>query len=473
MLKRSLAMLLVFVLCCCVLCSCSPSEEFVMTVGNTGISAREYEYNYYAQVQQFYSDYSEYLSYFGIDPEKPLKEQPCTVSETEQTWADFFMDQTEDVLKQVFTFYNAAVAANVVLSEESQLRVDAFVLAANEAAASAKMSLNEYLAENYGKGLTEETYREYLSRRILATQYCDEVLNSAVYSDADYEAYYQQNRASIDKVDFRVYTLNASFLPEDSAASTESESAAEVKALADTFADGLTSEEIFRDRAISFAPESEKANYEKDSATLAKNISLSDLANSAMSSWLFDETRASGDVAVHETSSGVYTVCYFLSRYRDEMPLASMRHILLNVTVDKDGNSDDAAVLREITALYDQWKTDGKTESSFIALASANTDDPGSKDTGGLYENFAYGSMVSEINDWLYADGRSAGDSEIIKTSYGYHLVWFAGYGPIAWKSDCVSGLQDADYYELLERLQEENPVTFSENHRESLGNDD
>lgn len=443
-----------------------------MTVGETGISALEYNYTYCSQVQSFYSEYADYLSYFGLDKNKPLKEQNCTVAEEEMTWAEFFMNQTEDVLKQVFTFYNAAVAEGMELSEESRLSVDAFVLSATEAAQTAKMTLDDYLSEYYGEGLTESRYREFLSRRLLATQYCDEKLNAIIYSDADYEAYYAQNKNSIDKLDFRIYTLTEDFLPEDSPADTEEAVAAAVKALAQSFAEGLTSEEIFKARAISFAPESQKKNFESDASTLAVNVSATDLSQTTMSAWLFDESRKAGDVEVHETAAGVYSVCYFLARRRDEHPLASMRHILLNVTTDKDGNSDADTVLQEITALYDRWKTDGKTEASFISLAAENTEDPGSKETGGLYENFAYGTMVSEINDWLYAEGRAAGDSEIIKTSFGYHLVWFTGYGEIAWKNECLPGLQDEDYYALLEDLEGENPVSFKENHRENLATD-
>ncbi|MBO5213797.1 MAG: peptidylprolyl isomerase [Clostridia bacterium] len=471
--KRIIALFLILSTTLLVLCSCSSApESSVMKVGETEISAQEYNYTYYAQVQSFYSNYADYLSYFGLDPEKPLKEQACTVTDKEQTWADYFMEQTEEILKQIFTFYNAAKAEGMELSEDSLLQIDAFVLSAEEAAESAKMTLDEYLSEYYGKGLTGESYREFLSRRILATQYCDEKLGAIIYSDEDYEKYYQENRSAIDKADFRVYTLTEDFLPADSEASTEDEVNAAVKALAEAFADGLTSEKIFLDRALSYAPEDQKETYQSDSSTLAVNIVASDLANTEMSAWLFDTKRVAGDVSVFQTTTGAYTVCYFLALQRDERPLASMRHILLNVTQNKDGTSDADAVHQEIKDIYAQWEEAGFTEESFISLAEANTDDPGSKENGGLYEAFSYGTMVSEINDWIYADGRKTDDSSIIKTSYGYHLVWFTGYGEIAWKSECLPGLQDADYYELLESLEEANPVTFSENHRDSLGND-
>ncbi|MBQ5742939.1 MAG: peptidylprolyl isomerase, partial [Clostridia bacterium] len=167
-----------------------------------------------------------------------------------------------------------------------------------------------------------------------------------------------------------------------------------------------------------------------------------------------------------------YTVYYFVSRHRDEHPLVSMRHLLLSVTTKEDGSSDAEQVYEEIQGLYSQWQNSGYSESTFADLVAKNTDDTGSKTTGGLYESFAYGTMVSEINDWLYAEGRKLNDSAIIKTTFGYHIVWFTGYGEIAWKSKCLPGLQDEDYYKLLEGLKEPNPVTFRTDYRDVVAND-
>lgn len=443
-----------------------------MVVGDTEISVMEYNYTYYTQVQTFYSSYADYLSYFQLDTEKPLKDQPCTVTETEQTWADYFMDQTDDILQQVVSCYNAAKAEGMKLSEDYEMQIEAFVLSATQTASSVSLSLDDYLSKYYGNGLNEKYYREFLARRFLASQYCDEKLGAIVHSDSDFEAYYAENADTIDRVDFRIYTLTEDSLPENVSAETETEVEEAVKSLAESFAASITSEEDFKQKAVEFAPESQKASYQSDNATLAANISGSDLANTTMSSWLFDKSRVAGEVSVHKTATGAYSVCYYLSRHRDEHPLVSMRHLLLAVTAKEDGTSDAQQVYEEIQGLYSQWEQSGFTEKSFTELVTAHTDDPGSKETGGLYESFAYGTMVSEINDWLYAEERQLNDTAIIKTSFGYHIVWFAGYGEIAWKNECLPGLQDADYYELMESLEEYNPISFRADYRDVLGND-
>ncbi len=470
--KRIFTLILLSAMALSLFCGCSSAKDTVMIVGDTEISAAEYNYTYYTQVRDFCSGYADYLSYFELDPEKPLKEQPCTVTETEQTWADYFMDQTEDVLKQVFTFYNAAKAEGMELSENSLVQIDAFVLSATEAAQKESKTLDKYLSENFGEGLTTDLYREFLGHRFLATQYCDEKLGAIVYSDGEFEKYYTENADSIDKVNFRIYTLTKDFLPADATPSTEEETAQAVKGLAESFSKDLKTEEEFKNRAVSFAPESQKASYGADNATLAKNVSASDLANTEMSTWLFDKTRAAGDVAVYQTAAEAYSVCFFLSRQRDEHPLVSMRHLLLAVTEKEDGSSDDEDVKKEIQSLYDQWEDAGFSQETFTELVEKYTEDPGSKETGGLYESFAYGTMVAEINDWLYEAGRTKDDKAIIKTSFGYHIVWFTGHGEIAWKNDCLPGLQNDSYYKLLEELTPTNSVSFRGNHRDDLGND-
>ena len=35
--------------------------------------------------------------------------------------------------------------------------------------------------------------------------------------------------------------------------------------------------------------------------------------------------------------------------------------------------------------------------------------------------------MVTEFNNWIFDDARKAGDVEIVKTSYGYHIMYFVG----------------------------------------------
>lgn len=79
-------------------------------------------------------------------------------------------------------------------------------------------------------------------------------------------------------------------------------------------------------------------------------------------------------------------------------------------------------------------------------MANENSSDPGSNTNGGLYEDVYPGQMVETFNDWCFADGRQPGDYGIVKTDYGYHIIFFVGAGDeIYWfqtaKEDYLSDL--------------------------------
>lgn len=106
----------------------------------------------------------------------------------------------------------------------------------------------------------------------------------------------------------------------------------------------------------------------------------------------------------------------------------NVRHILIQPEGEQDTWTDETWATAEAAAqaLYDQWLLD-PTEDNFAALATDNTMDPGSAETGGLYEEVAPGDMVTEFNDWCFDDQRKVGDHGIVKTSYGYHIMYYVG----------------------------------------------
>ncbi len=128
----------------------------------------------------------------------------------------------------------------------------------------------------------------------------------------------------------------------------------------------------------------------------------------------------------------------------------NVRHILIQpaASYDDDGNatySDDAwaEAEEEVQRIYDEWLNGEATEESFAALAEEYTMDPGSMTTGGLYEEVFPNQMVAEFNDWCFADDRAVGDHGIVKTSYGYHIMFFSGEGDyIYWRQAAAEPLR-------------------------------
>ena len=102
------------------------------------------------------------------------------------------------------------------------------------------------------------------------------------------------------------------------------------------------------------------------------------------------------------------------------MPLASA--LMMAVVHADDGTSsisDEAWADAEAKAqqIYDEWLAGDATEDTFAALAEEHTQDPGSMTTGGLYEEVFPGQMVTEFNDWCFADGRQVGDVVVMNVT--------------------------------------------------------
>ena len=86
------------------------------------------------------------------------------------------------------------------------------------------------------------------------------------------------------------------------------------------------------------------------------------------------------------------------------------------------------------------WQTN-PTVDYFTELCAEYSAD-GTKDSGGLYEDVAPGKMVTEFNDWCFDPARQPGDSGIVKTQFGYHIMYFVGQAESrAWYDDTLSSM--------------------------------
>jgi parvulin-like peptidyl-prolyl isomerase len=63
-----------------------------------------------------------------------------------------------------------------------------------------------------------------------------------------------------------------------------------------------------------------------------------------------------------------------------------------------------------------------KAGEDFAGLAKQYSEDPGSKDNGGLYENFPRGQMVKPFDEAAFSVP-VGGISGVVETSFGYHII--------------------------------------------------
>jgi parvulin-like peptidyl-prolyl isomerase len=95
---------------------------------------------------------------------------------------------------------------------------------------------------------------------------------------------------------------------------------------------------------------------------------------------------------------------------------ATARHILFLT----EGKTEDekAEILKRMEALLAR----ARSGEDFAGLAKEFTEDPGSKESGGLYENFGRGYMVKAFEDAAFSV--PVGEiSDVVETEYGYHII--------------------------------------------------
>ena len=81
------------------------------------------------------------------------------------------------------------------------------------------------------------------------------------------------------------------------------------------------------------------------------------------------------------------------------------------------------AVSPDVKTKADEVLQRAKNGEDFAALAKEFSEDPGSKDKGGLYENTAQGTMVPEFEQAALALEPGQIAPNLVETKYGYHII--------------------------------------------------
>ena len=223
---------------------------------------------------------------------------------------------------------------------------------------------------------------------------------------------------------------------EKAAKEAEERHEASLKA-ANEMKDRIKSEDDFKSEILKLADEKEKKSLEEHDRTLINNVSVQGLP-SALRSWLLDPARKEGDVQVVDVNQQVMLL-YFIKRERPEKPDFTTRHILLMLDQSKDLEEAKTEAQKKVDKILKEYKEKGESEDAFAELAAKYSEDPGSKDKGGLYENVRPGSFIPEYEAWSLDPARKEGDVETIFTDNqaykGFHIIYFKKIGRPVWKT--------------------------------------
>lgn len=416
------------------------------------------------QVEYFYRNaYSsvtggQYAAYLGLDTKKPLDQQELNEtakvllgveSEEPLTWDAFLRDKAVENMTEVLTLAKAAEAEGFAFTEEMQAEVDSNFEALNTYAAQNGYSAKAYLKLIYGNYMTTDIFRDLLHKSVLAEGYEAAYIESLVYTDAELEAAYPDEKEHLDQADYEyIYFAGTASPTTDADGNTVDATEEEIAAAKQAAADALA--EAQERYAAGEGLETIAADY--DIASYA-HITAGTASGSQVTDWVFDEARAAGDTTAIDSDPNAYFVL-FHSAGRPEWHPVNVRHILFMIS-DEVSDADAKAKAEDALA---QWQAGDATEDSFAALANELSEDGGSNTNGGLYESVPKGQMVLPFENWIFDESRQVGDAGIVfveSTNYsGYHVIYYAGCDDMPyWASHVQSELQSEDLSAWVESL--------------------
>ena len=454
-------------------------------VGEESVSAAEMNMYYIEAINEFYTANSSYLSMYGLDLYTALDQQRS--SDGSSSWADYFIDLAKEDIQYDYAVYNAAVEAGYQLSESHQASIAELMTELDNVAASAGYSsTNKYLEAIYGTGANTESYKHVMEVMTIASVYYNDYQNSLTYSDDLLASTDAESPLTYNHYSYDTYIIYASDYLEGGTETEDGDieysDAENAAALAAAEADAKALVAGTYENSEDFVTAIYKLPVHADGDTTPAYLNIADKSGTEVTAlvkdWVTDPARQPGDMTYVERTTGTgddtvvagYNVVYFLGATDNDFPMVNVRHILASFeggTVDEStgettystveiANAKDAA-----QAVYDEWLAGDHSEESFAALANEHSTDPGSNTVGGLYEDVYPGQMVDEFNDWCFDESRQIGDHTMIKTTYGYHIMYFSGYSDTTYRDYLVSQkLASADMETWHESILEQNPIT-------------
>ena len=422
-----------------------------LTVGDMKVSVGMYNL-YYNLVVNNYKQYAEQGNY-KIDFTKDFSEQ-TTVDENDKeiTWEEVFKTDTIKQLQYVAAYYEPAVEEGVTVTDEQKENIKSSVENLKTSASEEGVSLKKYLEENYGEYCGVETIEKFYEQRNICENYYNKMQIKLSVSEDEALKYYEENKD--DYLTFAYienqFTLDASG---DNAVNLE-----KVKKQVEAYCDKIKTiddlKEIIPEACSGLIKMAVEQGYFADEKTaietLKNSVTVTYKADTVAGNfgedilnWFRSPDRKEGDTTyfINEDYGYACIFLYTAEAKPDETELYSVRHILIPPTEDpsKASEATDAewsAALLKAEQVYDEYTKSDKTEFAFAELAEKYSADSNTLSSGnaGLYggeiKKTKLGEMVPEFEGWATDKSRKYGDVEIVKSKFGYHIMYFIYDGP-------------------------------------------
>jgi len=380
-------------------------------VGGEKITQVDFDYYYNVTKNNYISQNSTLLSYFGIDTSSDFTGQ---VYDGELTWKDYFEEMTIDTIKQSKALVQDAQRNGFSYNTDEDYETYSTNLAAS--AQNSGVSENEYLSSVFGQYATKDRLEAVIRESLFVSAYNDVLMENNKPTDDEVESYYQENKVTYDSVDYHYLKVEAELPTEPTELADEGATVGEdgsyTPSEEETFKAMEDAEKIANEKEATVATEGEEVLCARKTSC---DVIIRD--------WLFDDERVPGDTATLEDEEmHCYFVVSFEKKYRDESKTANVRLI---------------AVEGGAQAVVDEYNEKGATEDVFIQLYDEKS--VADYGEGGLFTNVTTSTLSDSFNEWIFEEERKPGDVGIISfTETAEFVVYYIGEGDPLYYSEIV-----------------------------------
>lgn len=428
----------------------------VATVDGQKISIGMYDY-YYASIISYYEQYASY-GYYSLDTTKDYSKQYTTDDDGNKiSWQKFFETEALKEVEQITTYYSKALEEGVTLTSAQKKTIEKQISTLKDSASQNDVSLDQYIKANFGTYCSEDTIRIMLEQYYLSANYKGKFKCETKVTDNDVDKYYNDHKNDYKKIEF--YYIASPYDATDDNSKNESIKTAEkimakmkdkksvialVPEVYSSYIDSQVKSSMEQDSTLTEKKAREEAikSYESNVVT---TVSGSDSPfDDKMNTWLFsDDTKVgSKKYYIDESAGYIYIVLKTSKASVEEDETYTVRHILVapesgsnssSSTSEKTEYTDEqwAAAKKKADSILAKFNKTDKSEYEFAKLAeqystdSASTSSGSNDSFGGLYESVTLGQMVPDFEKWSIDDSRKYGDTGIVKSDYGYHIMFF------------------------------------------------
>ena len=283
-------------------------------------------------------------------------------------------------------------------------------------------TLSGYLVRALGKGVTETVYRQEAARAYIAQNYSETLgdeISATEYTDEQINAYKDEHLDELKSVNIRLFEASTEDIAKEFAGKLNADGSNFTALAAEYASDGFDKSYYTEDGASTYL-EATRTSLQRNGFAIAtaehnheegEEHSDDEEQSYPGLDWLFSADRKAGDSYQYST-----TVVYILSPAAlTDTKTVNVRHILIS-PVDTTDSSASAK-----NATDEQWA-----------------------------------DAYAKAQDILNQDNRSGGDTAIVKTEYGYHVMYFDGATDTAvWQYTAEQSLAAEDSKTEAEKLQD------------------